>query len=235
MGTHPIFESDFDCLTDKSLRFAFIISQVRFEMVSEAAEESVPETMPAVEVNEFNEHPLECSWDLWYLSADKNKEWDDRLTKLMTFSTVEAFWALYHHVQLPSRLPIGSDYMLFKSGIQPKWEDEKNADGGKWTLETNKSFRTQLDATWLETLLAVIGEGFGEEGENINGAVVQVRKRVDRLQLWTGPVKTEEQALHVGRHYKGLLKMDEKMPVQFQAHKDAITRKGSTVPARYRV
>ena len=77
----------------------------------------------------------------------------------MTFDTVEDFWACYHHVQLPSRLPMGSDYMLFKDGIQPKWEDEQNRDGGKWAIETDKKYRPHLDGTWLETLLAVIGEG----------------------------------------------------------------------------
>ena len=40
--------------------------------------------------------------------------------------------------------------MLFKTGIEPKWEDEQNKDGGKWTLETNKQFKIQLDASWLE-------------------------------------------------------------------------------------
>ena len=40
-------------------------------------------------VNDAELHPLESSWDLWYLSADKTKDWDDRLTKLMTFQTVE--------------------------------------------------------------------------------------------------------------------------------------------------
>ena len=77
----------------------------------------------------------------------------------MTFDTVEDFWACYHHVQLPSKLPMGSDYMLFKDGIQPKWEDEQNRDGGKWAIETDKKYRPHLDGTWLETLLAVIGEG----------------------------------------------------------------------------
>ena len=130
-------------------------------MVTEPVVETPSEPTPLEQaaVNDENQHPLESSWDLWYLSADKNKEWDDRLTRLMTFQTVEDFWALYHHVQLPSKLPIGSDYMLFKTGIQPKWEDKKNADGGKWTIETSRSFRPQLDGTWLETLLAVIGEG----------------------------------------------------------------------------
>ena len=40
--------------------------------------------------------------------------------------------------------------MLFKTGIEPKWEDEQNKDGGKWTLETSKQYKIQLDASWLE-------------------------------------------------------------------------------------
>ena len=133
-------------------------------MVSEEQKEMEPvleeeELAPQAALDDNCLHPLESSWDLWYLSNDKQKEWDDRLTKLMTFNTVEDFWALYHHLQLPSKLPIGSDYMLFKTGIQPKWEDPKNENGGKWTIETTRGFRSQLDAAWLETLLSIIGEG----------------------------------------------------------------------------
>jgi len=214
------------------------------EMIAEATTETVEpvaEVAPVAEglkaaVNENELHPLESSWDLWYLSADKTKDWDDRLTKLMTFQTVEDFWALYHHVQLPSKLPVGSDYMLFKTGIEPKWEDEQNKDGGKWTLETNKQFKIQLDASWLETLLAVIGEGFEENSSLINGAVVQIRKRVDRLQLWTGKFPADDNAYQVGRKYKSVLNMPEKgRGLAFQQHKDAMTRKGSTITAKYRV
>ena len=49
--------------------------------------------------------------------------------------------------------------MLFKTGIAPKWEDPANAKGGKWAIESDKKWRAYLDSTWLETLLAVIGEG----------------------------------------------------------------------------
>ena len=88
----------------------------------------------------------------------QQKEWDERMTKIMTFSTVEDFWAVYHHVALPSRLHIGADYMVFKSGIAPKWEDVQNAKGGSWVLETGKKQKEHLDAGWLESLLACIGE-----------------------------------------------------------------------------
>ena len=63
--------------------------------------EPVAEVAPVAEglkaaVNENELHPLESSWDLWYLSADKTKDWDDRLTKLMTFQTVEEMVRFSH-------------------------------------------------------------------------------------------------------------------------------------------
>lgn len=45
-----------------------------------------------------------------------------------------------------------------------------------------------------QTLLAVIGEGFEDNSGLINGAVVQIRKRVDRLQLWTGKFPADDNA-----------------------------------------
>jgi translation initiation factor 4E len=186
--------------------------------------------------NEENRHPLQDSWSLWYLNCDKTKNWDDRLIKLMTFDTVEDFWACYHHVQLPSKLPVGSDYMLFKNGIQPKWEDPQNCEGGKWAMETDRKHRTHLDSTWLETLLAVIGEGFGEAGQLITGAVVQVRRKVDRLQIWTSSFDNADLTMSLGRQYKSFLKFEEnRMVLQYQCHKDSISKQGSTTRARFRV
>lgn len=186
--------------------------------------------------NAEDRHPLQDSWSLWYLTADKTKDWDDRLIKLMTFDTVEDFWACYHHVQLPSRLPMGSDYMLFKDGIQPKWEDEQNRDGGKWAIETDKKYRPHLDGTWLETLLAVIGEGFGDAGKLVNGVVVQIRRKVDRLQIWTASFDDQELTLSLGKQYKKVLKFEENHKcLQYQSHKDSISKTGSTTRARFRV
>ena len=68
-----------------------------------------------VAVNEENRHPLQDSWALWYLNCDKTKSWDDRLIKLMTFDTVEDFWACYHHVQ--ARVTTLLSHLLFMKNI----------------------------------------------------------------------------------------------------------------------
>ena len=55
----------------------------------------------------------------------------------------------------PSKLIHGTDFHLFKEGIEPKWEDPKCARGGKWTFTAPKtSNRGTLDSYWLNTVRA---------------------------------------------------------------------------------
>ena len=62
---------------------------------------------------------------------------------------------------------MGTDFHLFKEGIEPKWEDENCASGGKWTYLFPKSRSVgELDEYWLKLLLAMIGEQFSEPNES---------------------------------------------------------------------
>jgi len=63
-------------------------------------------------------HPLENTWTLWYLENDRNKSWEEMQNEITSFDMVEDFWSLYNHIKPPSELKIGSDYSLFKKGIQ---------------------------------------------------------------------------------------------------------------------
>merc|ERR1711884_757869 len=77
-------------------------------------------------------HPLQNSWTLWFFKNDKTKQWEENQREIITFTTVEDFWALYNHIELASRLAAGCDYSLFKEGVKPMWEDERFADPGRW-------------------------------------------------------------------------------------------------------
>ncbi|PNX81093.1 eukaryotic translation initiation factor 4e-2-like protein, partial [Trifolium pratense] len=96
--------------------------------------------------------------------------------------------SLHDQIFKPSKLPGNADFHLFKDGIEPKWEDPECANGGKWTL-TSKG-KGNLDTTWLETLMALIGEQFGDS-EDICGVVVSVRQWQDKLSLWTKTAANE--------------------------------------------
>lgn len=71
-------------------------------------------------------------------------------------------------------------FLIF-SGIEPQWETEENIDGGRFVVEiTKKDRNTFLNSTWLETLLILINEEFADHS-NINGCVVQNRKKADKV------------------------------------------------------
>uniref|UniRef100_A0A914RFP4 eIF-4F 25 kDa subunit n=1 Tax=Parascaris equorum TaxID=6256 RepID=A0A914RFP4_PAREQ len=111
-------------------------------------------------------HPLQYQWVLWYLKADRNKEWHECLMQVAFFGTIEDFWALYNMIQQPSAMNWGSDYYLFKEGVKPMWEDENNVKGGRWLIVL---------------LMAIIGEQFEDYGDHVCGAAVNIRQRGDKV------------------------------------------------------
>jgi translation initiation factor 4E len=79
------------------------------------------------------------------------------------------------------------------------WEVPQNCDGGRWTLSVEKKFRTtSLDVYWLNTLLALIGDQFMEDGQYVNGVWVNVRAKGDKISLWTKHAKNAEIQLKIG-------------------------------------
>lgn len=135
-------------------------------------------------------HQLHSTWTMWLKNGNiKNSgdscTWDQGLDEIFTFNTVNDFWSLYHHIQTPSNVRHKMDYLMFRNNVQPKWEDKMNKEGGMWKLVIPKEKRkTVLDLVWLETLLSVIGESYGDATDYIMGVCIQRRQREDRLQVW---------------------------------------------------
>jgi len=178
-------------------------------------------------------HPLQSRWVLWYLKADRNKDWEDCLKQVTTFDTVEDFWALYNHIQVASGLNWGSDYYLFKEGIKPMWEDENNIKGGRWLVAVDKLKRNELlDHYWLELLMAIIGEQFEEHGEHICGAVVNVRQKGDKVSLWTRDALKDDVNKRIGQILKAKLEIPDSEPIRYEVHKDSSVKTGSMVKPR---
>jgi hypothetical protein len=84
------------------------------------------------------------------------------------------------------------NYMFFREGIKPAWEDEANMDGGMWRVVLKSEERSKyLDTFWLETLMALVGERFAYSNY-ITGTVLQRRQKEDRIQIWTRGVEDRE-------------------------------------------
>ncbi|XP_013201074.1 eukaryotic translation initiation factor 4E [Amyelois transitella] len=178
-------------------------------------------------------HPLQNTWSLWFYDNDRNKTWEENLIELTTFDTVEDFWRLYHHIKLPSELRQGHDYAVFKQGIRPMWEDDANKMGGRWLISLERKQRTtDLDRFWLDVVLLLIGENF-EHPEEICGAVVNVRAKIDKIGIWTADTSKQHANIEIGRKIKEQLGIHGK--IGFQVHRDTMVKHSSATKNLYTV
>ncbi|XP_054166815.1 eukaryotic translation initiation factor 4E-1A-like [Oppia nitens] len=193
-------------------------------------EETADATAGATEV--VTKHPLQNQWQLWYYRpGGKGSAWEDNLLDVTHFDTVEDFWALYNHIQLASSLTSGCDYSIFKHGIRPMWEDTANKEGGRWLFMVNKrqarpnQQNPTVDELWLEVLLCLIGEAFGDDSDQICGAVVNVRPKMDKISIWTSSYRSEQSVLNIGRILKSRTGFQPN--ISYEAHNDTIVKTGS--------
>jgi len=162
--------------------------------------------MAAAAVSGGPTHPLQYRWTLWYdnsAAARKNRfaSWDENLTKLMTFGTVEEFWALFNNILEPSHLAPSSNYHLFKEGIAPKWEDAANSEGGKWVLMNPPSYKERLDQYWIHTVRLRGRVGRRRSGRADVARVPLMPRGVALLSGCFGDTRVREPIAAVGRWY----------------------------------
>jgi len=169
-------------------------------------------------------HPLQNAWTLWFFKNDKARSWEENQRPIITVSTVEDFWSLYNHIEVASRLPPGSDYSLFKEGIFPDWEDARNAPGGRWMVTVDKRQRVEcLDQYWLEILFFLIGEHADQHAHQVNGAVVNVRTKGDKLAVWLADAGQPDGILRIGKMIKERLGIDPEQTIGFNIHNEEKT------------
>lgn len=120
------------------------------------------------------------------------------IVKLCVVDTVEDFWAMYNNVPSADDIPKGCTYHFFKEGIKPMWEHERNKAGGKWLWVVPRNKRSSLGQVWLDTMLLMIGEQFGDESQEINGAVLACRQKADKLALWTSQATEADACKRIG-------------------------------------
>eukprot|EP00397_Hematodinium_sp_SG-2012_P023000 GEMP01023872.1.p1 GENE.GEMP01023872.1~~GEMP01023872.1.p1 ORF type:complete len:271 (+),score=39.17 GEMP01023872.1:16-828(+) len=163
-------------------------------------------------------HKLHNSWVVWYTNkALKTDNYEEKIMPLGEFSSCEEFWSLYSHLLRPNRIPVATDYHLFKKGIKPMWEDSNNRGGGKWMLRLKKEHTNRL---WESMLLAIIGEQLAEDlGESeICGGVVSVRHQEDILALWNRTAGNHDIKDVLGDRIKQVLELPHNVVMEYKEH-----------------
>eukprot|EP00050_Salpingoeca_kvevrii_P006400 m.289149 g.289149 ORF g.289149 m.289149 type:complete len:216 (-) comp12084_c0_seq1:167-814(-) len=187
-------------------------------------------------------HPLECTWVLWFdnpsLHGRKAQaNWEDNLKVIYEIKFVEDFWGVFNNVNRANEIAMGANYHFFKKGVKPMWEDPANKAGGKWVVQVPRAMRDRhLNDIWQNLLLTMIGEQFSEFNEEVNGAVLSVRKGGDKISLWTAHKEHKDACMEIGRIFKDLIQYPNANTIGYQDH-DAAMRKGSSFsnPNRYSI
>ncbi len=109
------------------------------------------------------------------------EQWQANQSLLGTFDTVEDFWRLYNHIQVPSRI-MHADISLFRTGLSPAWEDPCLKSGGRFVAMGGKT--PLIDHVWESIVLSVVGEQFGENWKYVCGVVVSIRRTCLKIALW---------------------------------------------------
>ncbi|KAG6333954.1 hypothetical protein ID866_5137 [Astraeus odoratus] len=190
------------------------------------------------------EHPLQYAWTIYhdtkptkpsfppapaktggedgmsFSAVPETEDYEAGLTIVGEFDTVESFCRYFNWLKPPSKLERNSNYHIFKSGIKPMWEDPANANGGKWVL-TMKNNPALLDRCWAWLAMALVGQEV-EEGDDICGAVVSLRSKVDRIQVWTRSKDDVERLNGIGKKIVKLLDVSEAdgIGLEFQYNTD---------------
>jgi len=186
----------------------------------------------------YIKHPLQNAWTLWFFKNDKSRSWEENQRPIITVTTVEDFWSLYNHIEVASKLPIGADYSLFKEGIFPDWEDPRNQDGGRWIISLDKRHKQELlDTYWLEIIFFLIGEHADQHAFQVNGAVVNIRMKMDKIAIWLADASQSDSIMAIGKLLKERLDLDPTTTIGFNVHQDekTMSRPTSTYKQKFQV
>ena len=115
---------------------------------------------------------LENKFVFWYhiIDTSSGQDYKTQIKKLAQFDTLEDFWAIFQYLKKPDDIKQPIEFQLFREGIAPMWEDEKNKNGGKIALKLRKDYSNLV---WEELIFAFIGGYFAKEiKDEINGLVI---------------------------------------------------------------
>lgn len=164
-------------------------------------------------------YPLENVWSFWFYKNSKNHNWSENLIHLTDVDNVEDFWSVYSHLKPVQNLSDGCDYAFFKKGIKPMWEDLNNLNGERWIMNIQKNQDSNLlNSLWLNSLLSLIGSHYDDDIKFINGIVISVRFKCNKLALWTNCQEDKIIQNKILKRFKKEINFSDK-DILFELHK----------------
>ena len=150
---------------------------------------------------------------------------DYDLREVYSFETIEDFWHMYNNLYSVSEIISNTDYLLFKKGIRPEWEDPQNKHGGKWvvTMPIEDDLEEDCENAWCQLILHLISGQFEKaQHEVINGVVFSIRDKHFRISIWCSVSKEIALLQEIGYRLRQITQLDYQYRFGFQEHQKAI-------------
>ncbi|KII72760.1 Eukaryotic translation initiation factor 4E-2 [Thelohanellus kitauei] len=148
------------------------------------------------------QHPLQNAWMFWYNKVNRSHAYEADLVKIHVAKTVEEFWAVFSVLKHPNDLSFMAEVSMFKMGIDPKWEDPVNFNGGRWVFELD-AYSQDHDDLYQLLLLTIISDSLGPLNDLITGVSSSNRRRRIRISIWLQIV--DERVIEIGKRLKNAL------------------------------
>ncbi|ODV67363.1 translation initiation factor eIF4e [Hyphopichia burtonii NRRL Y-1933] len=164
-------------------------------------EEPISETNNAVAVDSY----LQTTNEINFKSIIDSNE------LINSIGSLEQLWLSLSTIKQSHNLPIGTELLFFKSGINPVWEDPINSKGGRWVfrfsrrshhqdnLDSIAKVRYRTNLIWERLLIKTITgsiipkQNYSQEIQDlllndISGLVLSVRKDEDIISIWNSNI-----------------------------------------------
>ncbi len=139
------------------------------------------------EISSYTGLPLENTWKLYMSSKTKSKEKYMQCNKVEHFENIttidkvmEMIVYLGTNVNLDKRFKYlhEEEYFFMRENIEPLWEDEKNKDGGAYSIKVDfdKSYRV-----WANLIIYLVSGNY-ESIKSINGIQFSLKKNPNCIQ-----------------------------------------------------
>lgn len=128
---------------------------------------------------------------------------------------------MFNNVYGVSQVISNTDYLLFKKGVRPEWEDPANKLGGKWvvTLPIADDMEEDCEKAWLNLILHLIsGQFTKEQRQVVNGIVFSMRDRHLRISVWCSISKDAALLRSIGVRIKEICEFEAKYKFGYQEH-----------------
>ena len=118
-------------------------------------------------------------------------------------------------------MPNSTDLHIFRSGIKPMWEDERNRYGGKVVVRVRKGLAARY---WEDVCCAIVGEQFGV-GDEICGAGLSLRFQEDIISIWNRTATNHEGNARISEVLRRVLNLGPQGVSEYKPHQTSLTGK----------